>query len=58
MDYIQEFRPPKVPKSLLQQIAKEVEPNRQYNLMEFCGGHTHALHIIKGFLVFCLTMSK
>ncbi|MED7788130.1 hydrogenase formation protein HypD [Francisella sp. 19X1-34] len=44
MDYIQEFRAPKVAKSLLQQIAKEVYPNRQYNLMEFCGGHTHALH--------------
>ena len=44
MDYIQEFRAPKVAKSLLQQIAKEVDPNRQYNLMEFCGGHTHALH--------------
>ena len=44
MDYIQEFRAQKVAKSLLQQIAKEVDPNRQYNLMEFCGGHTHALH--------------
>jgi hydrogenase expression/formation protein HypD len=44
MDYIKEFRDPKIAKSLLKQIAKEVNPSNQYNLMEFCGGHTHALH--------------
>ena len=24
-------------------IAREVQPGRRYNLMEFCGGHTHAI---------------
>ncbi|MFC4892227.1 hydrogenase formation protein HypD [Pseudofrancisella aestuarii] len=44
MDYIKEFRDPKVAASLLAQIKAEVNPETNYNLMEFCGGHTHALH--------------
>ncbi len=44
MDFIQDFRDPRIAKSLLAQIKAEVSPDRKYNLMEFCGGHTHALH--------------
>jgi hydrogenase expression/formation protein HypD len=44
MDFIQDFRDTRIAKSLLAQIKAEVSPDRKYNLMEFCGGHTHALH--------------
>lgn len=44
MKFIEEFRDPKLAKALLAQIAKAVKPDRQYRLMEFCGGHTHAMH--------------
>lgn len=44
MKYISEFRDSQLAAKLAKQIAAEVDPNRQYRLMEFCGGHTHALH--------------
>jgi len=44
MKFINEFRDPKVAKSFFDQIKQEVTPNTSYRLMEFCGGHTHALH--------------
>ncbi len=43
MKYVDEFRDKVLAKKLAAQIAQEAEPNRQYNLMEFCGGHTHAI---------------
>ena len=43
MKYIEEFRNPELAKQLQQAIAQAVVPDRQYNLMEFCGGHTHAI---------------
>jgi hydrogenase expression/formation protein HypD len=43
MKYIDEFRDGQLAKRLAQQIANEVEPAREYRLMEFCGGHTHSL---------------
>ncbi|MDP5240904.1 hydrogenase formation protein HypD [Uliginosibacterium sp. 31-16] len=43
MKYIDEFRDGEVARSLAVQIAAEVQPGRSYRLMEFCGGHTHAI---------------
>ncbi len=43
MKYIDEFRQQKLAKQLSEVIHLEVDNNRQYNLMEFCGGHTHAI---------------
>jgi len=44
MKYISEFRDKIIAKTLAEQIKKTVRPDRQYKLMEFCGGHTHAIH--------------
>jgi len=41
--YVDEFRDGKVARSLAHTIATEVRPERRYHLMEFCGGHTHAI---------------
>ncbi len=43
MKYIDEFRQRDVAKQLGGAIARMVDPNRHYRLMEFCGGHTHAI---------------
>lgn len=43
MRYISEYRADKEVSLLLEQIHKEVRTDRTYRLMEFCGGHTHAL---------------
>lgn len=43
MKYIDEFRQRDVAKQLGGAIAQTVDPNRHYRLMEFCGGHTHAI---------------
>lgn len=43
MKYVDEFRDGKVARNLAQTIAAEVRPERRYHLMEFCGGHTHAI---------------
>ncbi len=43
MKYIDEFRCQNLAKKLAQAIGKEVRQDHQYNLMEFCGGHTHAI---------------
>ena len=44
MKYIKEFREQSVGKELARAIHREVIPGRQYRLMEFCGGHTHAIY--------------
>jgi len=44
MKYIDEFRSSSVAKKLVEQIKQTVQPEREYRLMEFCGGHTHAIH--------------
>ena len=44
MKYIDEFRNSKVAVKLVEKIKYLADNNRQYNLMEFCGGHTHAIH--------------
>jgi hydrogenase expression/formation protein HypD len=44
MKYIDEFRDGGVAKGLAGAIAREALPDRTYHVMEFCGGHTHAIH--------------
>jgi hydrogenase expression/formation protein HypD len=43
MKYISEFRQQDLAKQLSKAIAQTVDPKRHYRLMEFCGGHTHAI---------------
>ncbi|MGD0494277.1 MAG: hydrogenase formation protein HypD [Steroidobacteraceae bacterium] len=43
MRYIRGFRDGGVAAGLATLLAAEVEPTREYHLMEFCGGHTHAI---------------
>ncbi len=43
MKYIDEFRRRDLAQQLAAAIAAEVDTGSQYNLMEFCGGHTHAI---------------
>ncbi|CAM2927543.1 hydrogenase formation protein HypD [Legionella worsleiensis] len=44
MKYIEEFRNAAYAKALALEIAALSRSGRQYYLMEFCGGHTHAIH--------------
>jgi hydrogenase expression/formation protein HypD len=41
--YIDEFRDGDLARGLARAIAREAKPERSYHLMEFCGGHTHAI---------------
>ncbi|MFO1324408.1 MAG: hydrogenase formation protein HypD [Burkholderiales bacterium] len=43
MKYIDEFRDGALAQRIAGAIAREVRPDRRYRLMEFCGGHTHAI---------------
>jgi hydrogenase expression/formation protein HypD len=43
MRYIQGFRDGRAARALSALIADEVRDDREYHLMEFCGGHTHAV---------------
>ncbi|WP_310611083.1 hydrogenase formation protein HypD [Limnohabitans sp.] len=43
MKYIDEYRNGDLAQQIAQRIAEEAQPSRQYNFMEFCGGHTHAI---------------
>jgi len=43
MKYIDEFRQQDTAKKLAKAIQHESHSDRTYNLMEFCGGHTHAI---------------
>ncbi|MHB8623438.1 MAG: hydrogenase formation protein HypD [Sulfuricaulis sp.] len=43
MKYISEFRDKRVAAALAAALTREVDPARAYSLMEFCGGHTHAI---------------
>src|SRR3990167_1533225 len=44
MKYITEFRDTRLAALLSERIDKMVDKSRQYNIMEFCGGHTHAIY--------------
>ena len=43
MRFIREFRDGAAASALSRLIAAEVDPAREYHIMEFCGGHTHAI---------------
>lgn len=43
MKYIDEFRDGTRARGIAATIASEASPDRTYHLMEFCGGHTHAI---------------
>ncbi len=43
MRYIRGFREGAPAAALARLLAAEVDPEREYHLMEFCGGHTHAI---------------
>ena len=43
MKYIDEFRDGDLARQIGARIAAEVQPERRYHFMEFCGGHTHAI---------------
>jgi len=43
MRYIQGFRDGNAARALARLIAEEADTGRDYHLMEFCGGHTHAV---------------
>ncbi|MDF1528464.1 MAG: hydrogenase formation protein HypD [Sedimenticola sp.] len=43
MKYVDEFRAKATAQKLSRAIAAEAHPGRTYHLMEFCGGHTHAI---------------
>jgi len=44
MKYVDEFRNSDIARRLAAAIRTEAEPQREYRLMEFCGGHTHAIY--------------
>ena len=43
MKYIDEYRDGELAQRIAERIRAEVQPERQYRFMEFCGGHTHAI---------------
>ncbi len=43
MRFVDEFRSQALAAQLAAAIAREAQPGRRYRLMEFCGGHTHAI---------------
>ncbi len=43
MKYIDEFRDGERARGLARALHTETRPDRSYRLMEFCGGHTHAV---------------
>lgn len=43
MKFVEEFRQRDVARKLAAAIAREADTGREYRLMEFCGGHTHAI---------------
>lgn len=43
MKYVDEFRDGERARTLVAAIREAAKPSRSYRLMEFCGGHTHAV---------------
>jgi len=41
--YVDEFRDGALARGIAASIARQLRPGREYRLMEFCGGHTHAI---------------
>ncbi|MEM7724128.1 MAG: hydrogenase formation protein HypD [Pseudomonadota bacterium] len=43
MKYVKDYRDAGLARQIADQMQAEVDPSREYRLMEFCGGHTHAI---------------
>jgi hydrogenase expression/formation protein HypD len=43
MKYVEDYRDARIARQIADQMSAEVQPGREYRLMEFCGGHTHAI---------------
>ncbi|HYH37084.1 MAG TPA: hydrogenase formation protein HypD [Azospirillum sp.] len=43
MKYVEEFRDAALARGLSGAIRRAADPARRYHIMEFCGGHTHAI---------------
>ncbi len=43
MKYVDEYRDGRAARAVAATIAAEIRPDRRYHVMEFCGGHTHAI---------------
>lgn len=43
MKYVDEYRQPEAAQAIAAAIASQAAPQRHYRIMEFCGGHTHAI---------------
>jgi hydrogenase expression/formation protein HypD len=43
MKYVDEFRDTELARRLAARIRQQAQPSRHYRVMEFCGGHTHAV---------------
>jgi hydrogenase expression/formation protein HypD len=44
MKFVDEFRDPELIMKTAEKIRRLTDPQRQYRLMEVCGGHTHAIY--------------
>ncbi len=44
MKYVDEYRDPVLIEKVAREIARSVDPERHYRIMEVCGGHTHAIY--------------
>jgi hydrogenase expression/formation protein HypD len=44
MKYVDEYRDPVLIENVAREIARSVEPDRHYRVMEVCGGHTHSIY--------------
>lgn len=42
--YIDDFRDGHLAQALAKRIHQQIDPDRCYQFMEFCGGHTHTIH--------------
>ena len=43
MKYVDEFRDGALARGVARSLSEIARPDRDYRLMEFCGGHTHAI---------------
>ena len=44
MKFVDEFRDPALIRQAAGEIRALADPDRQYRIMEVCGGHTHAIY--------------
>jgi hydrogenase expression/formation protein HypD len=44
LKFVDEFRDPQLISNVRDEIARTIDPQRHYRIMEVCGGHTHAIY--------------